>query len=305
MNSFCNNTSNKTYKLIQWNALSRGEFFCNQKSFPCVDKLYLTWEYRKEQFKKITKKLNADIYCFEEIDDYPNFKLDAFENPTEYSSAYFSKDEGGQGIAIFYKQEYFELLESYKITLFSNKDNQLSNQFFSINFLREKMNPEKTLCVLVTHLKAKKENEEMRTHQVKHICETLNSNKEYLEKMQNYNCQSFVLCGDFNTEPVWDSVQYLKSFKFSDLTFNNFASAYNISDPLTDDFLECTTFKIRDSEYYRVIDYIFYAGKITIKTTEKTPNKSSADWQSILNSGLPCAFFPSDHHYIGINFQLL
>ncbi len=301
-----NNNNNKSFNLIQWNVLASGEFFCNPNSFPKVDKNILTWDYRKSEFRKIIRKLNADIFCLEEVDDYQSFQKEVFDDLLEiYSSVYYTKNSGGQGIALFYKKDKFELLNSYKMHLKGDaSEAKLTNQFLSVNFLKHKQ-LNKVLCVLITHLKAKRPFEEVRKYQVKHICDTVNDDKDFLILYQSFNCENIILCGDLNTQPDCESIQYLKNFEFKCRNLNKFSSAYNIFDNSKEDFLECTTFKIREEEVYRVIDYIFYAGKINVTQVEKIPTKSSKEWEYIREIGLPSSFFPSDHHFIGADFQFI
>jgi len=296
---------NNKFKLIQWNILAPGEVYCNPSSFPHVDKNILIWDYRKVLFREIIRKLGADIFCLEEVDAYENFQKEVFDDLLEtYSSVYYNKNTGGQGIALFYNKNLFELINSFKLDLKGDSEGKLTNQFFSINFLKQNQ-LNKVFCVIITHLKAKKPFEEIRKIQVKHICDIINNDKKFLNLFKNLNCESIILCGDFNTEPDCGSIQYLKNFEFNDSNLLKFNSAYNIFDKSKDDFLECTTFKIREEEAYRVIDYIFYAGKIKVTEVEKIPTKSSNEWESITNIGLPSSFFPSDHHYIGVDFEII
>ena len=304
VNNKINNDNN--FNLIQWNVLASGEFFCNPSSFPHVDKKFLTWDYRKNLFRNVIRKLNADIFCLEEVDNYESFQNEIFDDLLiTYSSVFYSKNSGGQGVALFYKKDLFELLNSFKLHLKGDdSEEKLTNQFFSINFLKHRQ-LNKVFCVLITHLKAKKPFEEVRKNQIKHICKTVNEDKEFINLYKSFNCESIILCGDFNTEPECESIQYLKNFEFTDASLKKFNSAYNIFDKEKDDYLECTTFKIREEEAYRVIDYIFYAGKIKVNQIEKIPTKSSKEWEAIREIGLPSSFFPSDHHFIGANFEFI
>lgn len=240
----------KILRLIQWNILSKGEEFCNKASFPKVSENSLLWESRKILFDKIFRELNSDIYCLEEVDDFQIFQKEIFDNQEgNYSSHYFSKESNPQGIAIFYKEEKFELLEKEQIFLKSNADNKKSSQFFSVYFFKEKISL-KNFCVLITHLKAKKEFEDVRKAQVQHVCDYLNSDKSFLEKAKKFECASFIFCGDFNTEPDSESLKILLNFNFNNGLFEKFFSCYNLFQKEKNDFLECSTFKIREKEYY-------------------------------------------------------
>ena len=96
------------YKFLQWNTL--GKNFCDVKSFPYVDSKYLEWTYRKELLQKKLLEIDADLICLEEIDAFDEYKNEIISN--YYESIYYSKDNGGQGIAFFYKQNKFNLIKT-------------------------------------------------------------------------------------------------------------------------------------------------------------------------------------------------
>jgi mRNA deadenylase 3'-5' endonuclease subunit Ccr4 len=83
-------------------------------------------------------------------------------------------------------------------------------------------------------------------------------------------------------------------------------SGYNYTDPSKEDYLEMTTFKIRDKEYYRIIDYIFYSNfvnKIKVTPTMKKDEFKLYE-KDITSTGLPSSFFPSDHYYLNLVFNI-
>jgi mRNA deadenylase 3'-5' endonuclease subunit Ccr4 len=262
------------YKFLQWNTL--GKNFCDVKSFPYVDSKYLEWTYRKELLQKKLLEIDADLICLEEIDAFDEYKNEIISN--YYESIYYSKDNGGQGIAFFYKQNKFNLIKSEKISLPETIDGRKSNQFFSYYLLNTVLT-EKTICIIATHLKAKNEFEHIRHIQINYILEYLKNNLQY----------DIILCGDFNTEP--NSIT-IKSINETNL----FTSVYNI------DEIEMTTFKIRDKEYYRIIDYIFITNNIKIKDVNPLPRK--IDLEYVLKTGLPSIDFPSDHYYLSCTLEI-
>jgi mRNA deadenylase 3'-5' endonuclease subunit Ccr4 len=276
------------YRLLQWNTL--GKMFCDQKSFPKVDEKYLSWDYRKGLLKSIIEKIGADIMTFQEIDSYDEYKTDIVSD--NYDSTYFAKDDGGQGIAVFFKKEIFELIKSEKISLPKDDNGNISNQFFSYNIFRD-IKTGKYFCIVTTHLKSKAEFEAVRLCQVKFM---LNYLDKFYESLQDeYGKCSLILSGDFNAEPSYSSIKEVENFVLRN--GEKFTSVFDCQNGE----IEMTTFKIRDKAYYRIIDYIYYIGDIII-TSKLYPPKIE-DFKDISDKGLPSADFPSDHYYLCFNFQ--
>ena len=133
-----------------------------------------------------------------------------------------------------------------------------------------------------THLKAKHEFEEARYLQVQQLVELLKSNRERYEKKNSIKVHS-VLAGDFNAEPDGKAMQYVT--KNSELK-SVFSDA------------KLTTFKIRDKEYCRVIDYIFHSPELTVRRRNAIPAK-----EEFGTNGLPNESFPSDHFFLVAEFE--
>ena len=63
-------------------------------------------------------------------------------------------------------------------------------------------------------------------------------------------------------------------------------------------FDQKTTYKIRDKEYYRMIDYMFYEhSKLEINKNARLLTK-----EEIGDRGLPSLGYPSDHLSLCVNF---
>jgi nocturnin len=293
--------------LMQWNTLSRSEFFCSKTSFPFVDEKYLSWSFRKELFMSTFDKIIPDVICLQEVDEYDEFKT-IILSQEKYESKYYKKNEGIQGIAIFYDKQKFNLLTHTSVNLPKDDLGNSSNQFFVVLFLREKVS-NKTICLISTHLKAKAEFENIRLSQMKFLLNYIDYNQEFLELFYKHSTAGIIFCGDLNAEPTYSCINYIKSFKFENNQFmigKEFKSAYNFWDKDRDDYTEVTTFKIRDTVYYRVIDYIFYTDSIISESTTPTfklsdPKFINTDFET---TGLPCGWFPSDHYYLTMKFYL-
>lgn len=299
---------NKTnLSLMQWNILSKSELYCSNSSFPKIEEKFLNFTYRKDLFIEIFNKFASDIICLQEVDDFEEFKTNIL-SLYKYDSVYYKKDEGIQGIAIFYDKGKLNLLYHQNVNLPKDDRGTLSNQFFVFCFFEEKIS-KKIICLITTHLKSKTEFEQIRISQIKYLLNYSDRNEEFLELYYKYLPTGILFCGDFNAEPDYSCINYLKYFKYGKnklLLGKGFKSAYNVWDKEKEDHLEMTTFKIRDRPYYRVIDYIMYTDPIQCNFT--TPTLKLCD-QKFINtdlekSGLPCEWFPSDHYYLTMNFSL-
>ena len=183
----------------------------------------------------------------------------------------------------------------------------LSNQFFCYAFLQE-ITTSNVICVVTTHLKSKAKFESIRNAQVKFLLKFIDSNADFNFLYTKLNTKGLIICGDFNAEPTYSCIQYLLEFKFSSnptLGNTKLHSAYNFLDSTKEDFLEMTTFKIRDTEYYRVIDYIFCSEGIKFLNNTPTIKKSDPTFESsgLSQKGFPNSEMPSDHYYLNLEFS--
>lgn len=270
--------------VLQWNTLA---IWCSEaSSFPLVPTDCLLWQNRKPLFIKILSENMSDIYCFEEIDNYGEFKDIIAKVDENYDSVYFQKDgENPQGIAVFYDQRKFSLIKANKIN-FVGEDGKTHSQFFSTNFFSVKETG-KSICIIATHLKAKKAFETVRLTQISYMCNYLKGN-EFISQFTDYKCSGLIICGDFNAEPQESCIEFLKKFSFADQPLkSSFDSSY------------ITTYKIRDQVYARMIDYIWYSSGFELISTNKLQTQ-----QEIGEIGLPSISFPSDHLFLKANFKL-
>ena len=270
------------FTLIQWNSL--GIDSCDSASFPMITPELLSWDYRKLLYKSIFEQNKVDLICLEEVDKLNEYEKIFSTIGDNYNSIYYKKvGSNPQGIAVFYNKEKFKLVKEYKFN-FKDENGNDQSQFCLINFFTLFDNI--TICLIVTHLKAKHEFEKTRLKQIKQICDHLSSQEFLIIYSEELNCKGLIICGDFNAEPTNESINYLKNFKFIQTKLSN---AFEDAD--------FTTFKIREEEYIRVIDYIFYYNLGLIKTN-KLMTKTE-----IGPNGLPNESFPSDHLYLKANFK--
>ena len=320
------NRASNTYSFLQLNTLAK--FCCNQVSFPRVNPNYLDWDYRKKLFKELFEKLKSDIICLEEVDQFEEFKNEIFSDLNFYEISYFQKGNSNpQGTMLLVNKNKFKLISSEKIKIITDPEKdplgENSTQFFSLNLIEENKiseNSKKNIIILlILHLKAKKDFENIRVMQANFIFQFIENN--LIEKITdlkiNYenNNLNFFFAGDFNTEPDSETIKIFNSFDFSnffskisnknsnDLENNQLSSSYDHFDLNSQNYSNCTTFKFREKKYLRVIDYIFHSKNILNIKTNKTPDEKYIKDFNIEEIGFPSKEFPSDHYYLLMKFK--
>ena len=271
------------FTIIQWNSL--GIDLCDSNSFPMIPTELLSWDYRKVLFKSIFEQNKVDLICLEEVDKLNEYEKIFSAIGYNYNSVYYQKNGLNQriGNAVFYNKEKLKLVKEYKFN-FKYENGNDQSQFCLISFFTLFNN--KTICLIVTHLKSSYQFEQIRLKQTKQICDHLSSQEFLKIYSDELSCEGLILCGDFNSEPTHESINYLKNFKFIETKLSNAFEDANF-----------TTFKIRDKDYIRVIDYIFYYN-LGLINTNKLMTKAE-----IGSKGLPNESFPSDHLYLKANFK--
>lgn len=192
----------------------------------------------------------------------------------------FPNNSGPDGCALFYDAERFSLVNHKDVTL-KDSDGRLTSQVALIANLHDKVQG-KTLCCAVTHLKAKKEFEELRQSQgnelLKSISESLSDNRAVL------------VFGDFNAEPTEPVCQLMEENQY--LCMKNAYVSATGANP------EFTTWKIRpDKEVEHTIDYIWHTANLSVTGCLKVP-----DGSNVPDDRLPCLQYPSDHLSLVFDF---
>ena len=188
---------------------------------------------------------------------------------------YLKENYGPDGCAIFYNSRELNLVETDSIIL-KEKDKN-SNQVAIICHFQTKTENCKDFTIAVTHLKAKPgdEFEIMRKEQISNLLQYL--------KDKNLD-HPLVLCGDFNAPPTEPAYEVVKS---SDLGLKS------VNTHLSKDEQEpkYTTWKVRDTEVCRTIDYIWYSRK-GLKVSSVL---NMASEEEVGEGRLPSSRYPSDH----------
>ena len=279
----CECSNSNGYSILQWNTLSNK--LSTKQIFPNVDENYLKWENRKKLIKEILKKENPDILILDEIDNFNNFKkeiIDALK--IKYTGNFYERLDKYMGIYIGINPNKFLLIEQKKIkfhgndnelTENKNKFESLSPQIFIVSTIEE-IKTKETFYLIVSHLKAKKENENIRLIQINEILQYIKDN--------GLNNQNIILVGDFNAEPQNESIINLEKFGMKSVFDYN--------------KLEYTSFQVRDGIDKKILDYIFYYGNLIFAEEKKSDIKIDE------NIGLPNEQFPSNHLYLKAMFKI-
>jgi nocturnin len=235
----------------------------------------------------------------------------------------FSSNNGPDGCALFYRSSKLTLLKKEELVL-NREDGTKSHQVAMMVQLQlspgisdsesaskddvnipskenlEKSRPEEpvaasvsadqstqTVCVAVTHLKAKREGSKLRLAQGKHLLTEIQSFAEN---------HPIVVCGDFNAPP---DEPVCELFKGSDsplkLSSSYVTPHYGNKEP------PLTSWKFRaagESKY--TIDYIWFnSDMLKVDSIWTVPTE-----EEIGKDGLPCAKYPSDHVALCTCFRL-
>ena len=278
-------TKSTIINLFQWNTLNRQ--LSDKKAFPYVDDKYLVWEYRHPLIKKIIEENKSDIICLEEVSFFDeDFKQKMFETyNTKYDLIFEARTSKFMGNVLGVNKELFSI-EKHENIVLDGPDGKPSGQNMIVALINDKKTNSKFM-VIVVHLKAKAENENIRLGQIDHLM-------KYIEEKLLGKYPLFIL-GDFNAEPTYSCILKLLENKKI-----NAKSLFDFNE------LGFSTIKLRDKLYKRIIDYIFFVPKekdgkdkeLKILTAEKA--KPTIDEKI----GLPNDVFPSDHLFLKAKVEL-
>jgi len=160
------------------------------------------WTYRKPFVIEFLKSHDFDVMGFQEIT--PEMFKDLNTHLDQYESYGIPRDEMGEASPIFIRKNTFEVLESKTLWLTDtpNLESKVKGSHFAriVTYVILKKD-QKKLAFFNTHL-------DYASDEVCHR-QAINLSKIIDKVTQKYAC-SFVLSGDFNTEPFSKTITYLK-----------------------------------------------------------------------------------------------
>ncbi len=255
------------------------------KNFTQSPTACLAWNTRKERIIEQILSLDPDIICLEEVDHFEDFFEPLFID-LGYKGLFHPKKDspclkmennnGPDGVALFWRTSRLESVVS-KVRYLENEDKKESNQPVLCCILVDTI-CKRNICVAVTHFKAKKGFENLRTVQAKDTIRAVEEIRS-ISKLES----SVVICGDFNGVPAEEFYSAMKSDSEIELE-----SAYKKAIGTEIAF---TTWKIRDVEVKHTIDYIWYSPK-TIDVISYLAPPCEKD---VPDERFPSFSSPSDH----------
>lgn len=232
---------------------------------------------------------DPDIIALEEVDHFEDYYLPSlkelgyeglFAAKRDSPCLKFPNNSGPDGCALFYDQERFSLVNHKDVSL-KDSNGDVTSQVALIVNLFDKVQG-KTLCVAVTHLKAKEGYEDLRQSQGKDL---MRSVSEYLG-----DDKAVLVLGDFNAEPTEPVCRLMEE--------NQYLCMKNAYITATGNNPEFTTWKIRPGkEVKHTIDYVWYSQNLSVTACLKVPESDS-----VPDVRLPCLQYPSDHVSLVFDF---
>lgn len=283
-------------RVMQWNILAQalGE---GVDSFVCCPLEALSWSRRRFLILEEVLTLRPDVLCLQEVDHYH----DTFQpllSALGYASSFCPKpcspcldvegNNGPDGCALFYLQSRFQLLDSAHIRLSAMRIP--TNQVAVATTLRCRHSG-RSLCVAVTHLKARSGWEWLRSAQGSDLLRQLQSltssgGGDSTDTSSSSSPPPLVICGDFNAAP---SEEVYRRYSSSPLRLDSAYKKLSLDGSREPDF---TTWKIRPSgECRATLDYVWYSrDTLTVDGLLDLPSE-----EQIGPDRLPSFSYPSDH----------
>ncbi|XP_078601372.1 nocturnin-like [Branchiostoma floridae x Branchiostoma japonicum] len=283
------------FRVMQWNILAQALSQADDSFVRCPPAA-LNWDVRKFRILEEILTYDSDVLCFQEVDHYHDF-LEPALNSLGYRGLFYPKPDspalycpnnnGPDGCALFLKKEKFSLVDADGIVLSSRgfETNQVA-LFAKLQFSDPSTGGAKPFVVGVTHLKARKGWERLRSEQ----------GKDLLKQTHKFSGKGtpVVLCGDFNAEPTEHVYSVMSQSKMK------LNSAYkSLSDDKTSEPVY-TTWTVRtDGEWRQTLDYIFFSkDKFQVETCLEIPPE-----ELVGETRLPSHTYPSDHLSLVCDFK--
>ncbi|CAN7030939.1 unnamed protein product [Brassica rapa subsp. trilocularis] len=322
------------FRLVSYNILA--QVYVKSSFFPHSPPACLKWKARSHAILSVLKKLQADFFCLQEVDEYDSFYRKNMES-LGYSGIYIQRtgQRKRDGCAIFYKPscaelvtkeriEYNDLLDEQKIETsneakgddkeakeHSGKDSHDLNDpqvrlkrdcvgimaAFRINKPFHHM-----VIVANTHLYWDPELADVKLAQAKYLLSRLAQFKTLIS--DEFECTpSLLLAGDFNSIP-------------GDMVYSYLVSGYKkpaetIEEEEVAPIPMCSVYEVTRGEpkftnctpgFTNTLDYIFFSPSDFIKPVSilQLPEPESPDVVGFL----PNDHHPSDHLPIGAEFEI-
>jgi mRNA deadenylase 3'-5' endonuclease subunit Ccr4 len=280
----------RTHRLVsvlQWNVLAR--HYATPEAFPKADARFLDWGLRSETIVQNIMQMAANVVCLQEVDkEWYEAQLKEQLSSLGYESVYreaMFQSAPKHGLVVAWMRCELALAEvpftQQRTVTVVDASREVNSKCATFAFLRWKDSSSTDLafCVVCTHFKAKEEFESVRVLDANYLL------KEAIPTLVPKTCP-VLICGDLNTEPTGRVYPLFRGMGFS--------SVYGLDDVCNSSAANeppFTTYKMREREICRTIDYIWFrGGRWFPRSRLEMPQKTV-----IGPDGLPADGFPSDH----------
>ncbi|CRK87609.1 CLUMA_CG001405, isoform A, partial [Clunio marinus] len=314
--------SGKSIRVASYNLLA--DYYADSedgrtKLFSYCPGYAITIDYRKQLLLKEIVGYNADIFCMQEV-DFKIFDGDMIPLLLEQNMTGVHNKKGTtpEGVATFYRQDRFELIENYVFNIGETvKSHSACQELFGklqyneklverltdlgttlqVLVLRSKEFPEKFFTVANTHLYFHPDADHIRLLQIGFSMKIV---EDIVERLKEKSSDvSLIFCGDFNSVPECGIYKLMtqKSVpeNFIDWKSNQEQEVKNVS--LSQPFqmksaCGTPTFTNYTIGFQACLDYIFYqTDKFHVTKVVEMPDEEELK----SHIAIPSVVFPSDH----------
>lgn len=263
-------------RIHQWNILSPDLV----DGFETVDLNTFTAQHREQLFEHQVSSVAPDILCLQEVNTHGDYL--GIQSITRRLScqlqlaSYVPKKHKRDGIAVFYRSQKLRLLSTVAIPLYDEAPESQVACLVTFAYQSESSSSDVVFHVINTHLKAKAENEEIRSRQVDSLLNAL--------RLWNMEKAVVILCGDLNAEPHEVAISKIQSCGFQWVY-----RQLKISEPL----YSSSKKRQGEGDSIRMLDYIFIKSSNQVLVTCEgclLPPRIEQDALWIPNQD-----YPSDH----------
>ncbi|GJQ11699.1 hypothetical protein GpartN1_g3490.t1 [Galdieria partita] len=193
-------------RFLQWNILSADYV----EDWETVDLNTWTAQHRERLFQRQVHDMSPDIICLQEVSASGDFmcirSISRVLADYWQLAGYVPKKHKRDGVAIFYRTQKIRLLSTVAIPLYVEDSESQVACLATFEYLFE--SSRFTFHVISTHLKAKRNNREIRLSQTDSLLNTL--------RLWNIDDEKAVviLCGDLNADPCEAAINKIQSFGF-------------------------------------------------------------------------------------------
>ncbi|MDA1266617.1 MAG: endonuclease/exonuclease/phosphatase family protein [Planctomycetota bacterium] len=261
-----------TFSLLQWNTLADG---LAQGSFPAAPPASLAWSARGQRLLEELELPEIglpDVICLQEVDHYSDHFEPALRE-RGYAGIFAPKSKGRDGCALFVRGERFVLADHRVLRYRDGETGEFQTQLAILAELWCRSSGAR-VEVATTHLKARPGFEDLRAAQARQLRAALGPRG------------ACVVAGDFNDVPGSRAHAAIVGLgcPYEDL----------------DAAPEWTTWKIREAELRRTIDYLWYRrGALRPSAVLSIPSDDQVG-----AARLPSWQYPSDHLSLAAVFAI-